>query len=72
MWLYCLPVPIPFAYTYGDTKTANWIDAHVRAYEYFGGVPRITIPDNTKTAVIKPDLVDPRATTKWQGITGQH
>lgn len=49
----------PFAYAYGDTKTANWIDAHVRAYEYFGGVPRITIPDNTKTAVIKSDRVDP-------------
>lgn len=49
----------PFAYAYGDTKTANWIDAHVRAYEYFGGVPRITIPDNTKTAVTKSDRVDP-------------
>lgn len=49
----------PFAYAYPDTKTANWIDAHVRAYEYFGGVPRITIPDNTKTAVIKTDPVDP-------------
>ncbi len=49
----------PFAYAYGDTKEANWIDAHVRAFEYFGGVPKITIPDNTKTAVIKADLVDP-------------
>lgn len=49
----------PFAYAYGDTKIQNWIDAHVRAFEYFGGVPKITIPDNTKTAVIKSDLVDP-------------
>jgi transposase len=49
----------PFVYAYGDTKTASWIDAHVRAYEYFGGVPKITIPDNTKTAVIKADRVDP-------------
>lgn len=49
----------PFVYAYGDTRISNWIDAHVRAYEYFGGVPKITIPDNTKTAVITPDLVDP-------------
>ena len=49
----------PFAYAYADTKAANWIDAHVRAFDFFGGVPRITIPDNTKTAVIKSDLVDP-------------
>lgn len=49
----------PFAYAYENMKTPNWIDAHVRTYTYFGGVPRITIPDNTKTAVIKSDLVDP-------------
>ncbi|MDF9410093.1 IS21 family transposase [Pelotomaculum isophthalicicum JI] len=49
----------PFVHAYGDTKLPNWIDAHVRAYEYFGGVPKVTIPDNTKTAVITPDRVDP-------------
>lgn len=49
----------PFANAYEDMKTPSWIDAHVKAYEYFGGVPRITIPDNTKTAVLKADLVDP-------------
>jgi len=49
----------PFAYAYEDTKTPNWIDAHVRAYTFFNGVPRITICDNTRTAVIKSDLVDP-------------
>lgn len=42
-----------------DMKTASWLDAHVRAYEYLGGVLQITIPDNTKTAVSKTDLVDP-------------
>jgi len=49
----------PFVYAYDDTKLPNWIDAHVKAYEYFGGVPKITIPDNTKTAVNTPDLIDP-------------
>lgn len=49
----------PFVYAYDNMKMPNWIDAHVRAYTWFGGVPKITIPDNTKTAVIKSDLVDP-------------
>jgi transposase len=49
----------PFAYAYGDMKMPNWIDAHVKAFEYFGGVPKITIPDNTKTAVTAADHVDP-------------
>ena len=55
----------PFAYAYENTQTPNWIDGHVRAYSYFGGVPKITIPDNTKTAVIKPD----RVTSKHEAIT---
>lgn len=49
----------PFAYAYENMQTPNWIDGHVRAYSYFGGVPKITIPDNTKTAVLKSDRVDP-------------
>jgi transposase len=49
----------PFVYAYSHRKLSNWIDAHVRAYEYFGGVPKVTISDNTKTAVITPDVTDP-------------
>ena len=40
-------------------KQPNWIDAHVKAFEHYGGVPRVIIPDNTKTAVKAPDLVAP-------------
>lgn len=28
-----------------------WITAHVHMFEYFGGVPKIVVPDNTTTAV---------------------
>lgn len=49
----------PFAYGYENMKTPNWIDAHVRAYTHFQGVAKFTISDNTKAAVITPDLVDP-------------
>ena len=41
-------------YTYAeacnDMKTENWLMCHVHAYNYFGGVPRLLIPDNCKTA----------------------
>jgi transposase len=56
----------PFTYAYGDMKMPSWIDAHVRAFEYYGGVPRIAIPDNTKTAVITTDLVDPVLNKTYQ------
>ena len=44
-------------YTYaevcGDMKTENWLLCHVHAFNYFGGVPRLLIPDNCRTAVSK-------------------
>ncbi|WP_366922139.1 IS21 family transposase [Metallumcola ferriviriculae] len=56
----------PFVYAFGDMKAPSWIDAHVRAFEFFKGVPKVTIPDNTKTAVTKPDLVDPVLNKSYQ------
>lgn len=35
-----------------DMKQKSWITAHVHMYEFFGGVARILIPDNCKTAVV--------------------
>jgi transposase len=34
-----------------NEKTKAWITAHIHMYEYFGGVTRILIPDNCRTAV---------------------
>ena len=36
-----------------DMKLENWLNCHVHAYEYFGGVTRLLIPDNLKTGVTK-------------------
>ena len=42
----------PFVEAFINEKQQAWITAHVHMYEYFGGVTRILVPDNTKTAVI--------------------
>lgn len=39
-----------FAWGCLDEKQPAWLDAHRRAFEYFGGVPLVTIPDNASTA----------------------
>jgi hypothetical protein len=45
------------SYTYaeatGDEQLANWIGAHVRAFEFYEGTPKLVVPDNTKTGVTK-------------------
>ena len=35
-----------------DEKQQSWIEAHVHMYNYFGGVAKILVPDNCKTAVV--------------------
>lgn len=39
---------------------AAWSDAHVAAFEFFGGVPARLVADNLKTGTIKADLYDPK------------
>ncbi|MFU8805315.1 MAG: IS21 family transposase [Bradymonadaceae bacterium] len=47
-----------------DQSSETWLEQHIRAFEYFGGVPETVVPDNLKAAVIrchfvfseKPDL----------------
>lgn len=50
-------------YTYFEAsesqQIANWIGAHIRMFEYFGGVTEITVPDNLKSGVTKADYFEP-------------
>lgn len=33
-----------------DERMPNWLDAHLQAFEHFGGVSQVIIPDNASTA----------------------
>ena len=37
----------------------DWIASHARAFAYFGGVPRIVVPDNLKTGITKACFYEP-------------
>jgi transposase len=37
----------------------DWIDGHVSALAVIGGVPRLLVPDNTKSAVVRACFHDP-------------
>lgn len=49
----------PFVEAFPDETQMNWNQAHIDALEWYGGVPRVFVPDNTKTAVIHTSLYDP-------------
>ncbi|MDP2865838.1 MAG: IS21 family transposase [Elusimicrobiota bacterium] len=65
------PIPTQFflsvwgasCFTYAEASLSQtlpaWCGSHVRAFDYFGCAPRILVPDNLKSAVIKPSLYEP-------------
>jgi transposase len=50
-------------YTYAEASWTqslpDWLGAHVRALEFFGGAPAAFVPDNLKSGVDKPHRYDP-------------
>jgi transposase len=55
---YLFVAVLPYSgYTYAEASLSMneeaWINAHVNAYAFFGGVTRILVPDNLKTGVTK-------------------
>ena len=52
-----------------DMKQRPWINEHIHMYEYLGGVARILVPDNCKTAVVhKGGFKDQRINETYQEI----
>ena len=55
------------SYTYAEAslsqKLPHWIASHVRAFEFFGGVPQLIIPDNLKSGVVRADRCERFAPT---------
>lgn len=43
-----------FACTVPSQRQEHWIHAHAEWFHYLGGVPHILVPDNLKSAVIRP------------------
>lgn len=44
----------------------GWITAHIHAFEFYGGVTRIIVPDNLKTGVTKSSRTDPIINQSYQ------
>jgi len=48
-----------YAEAFLSQNLQSWIQAHVHAFQFFGGVSRILTPDNLKTGVQKADWYSP-------------
>ena len=56
VYFFCTTLGIsgfPYMEGFTDTKLNSFIQGHIHALKYYGGVPAYAIPDNTKCAVIR-------------------
>jgi transposase len=45
---------LTYAEASATQRSADWIASHVRAFEYFGGVTAVLVPDQLKSAITEP------------------
>ncbi len=59
-------------YTFAEATLSqalpDWLGSHVRALKFFGGVPRIIVPDNLRSAVSKAHRYDPQINEAYQDL----
>lgn len=63
-------------YTYFEAvpsqKLQDWIEAHIRAFKFFGGVPKFLVPDNLKAAVTDAEQFDPILNRTYQRFAAHY
>ncbi len=64
------------SFTYAEACEAqdqlSWIEAHIHTYEYIGGVTTLTVPDNLKAAVTRPDLYEPELNPAYREMADHY
>ena len=61
-----------FARAYEDKQMASWIDAHIQAWEFFGGVAKLTVPDNEKTGVTTAGRYEMEVNRTYEELTAHY
>jgi len=57
-----------YAEAFWSMKTEDWILAHVHAYDFYGGVTRLLIPDNLKTGIERNTKVETVVNKTYQEL----
>lgn len=55
-----------------DQSLISWVQSHVRAFEFFGGVTVCLVPDNLKSGVTKSHLYDPDVNRTFQEMADHY
>lgn len=57
-----------FSCAVADQTIPNWISCHVKMFDYFGGVPKVVVPDNLRSAVSKACRYEPEENPTYRDL----
>ncbi len=57
-----------FAHACRSQQLPDWLDAHVRALDYFDGVPTVWVPDNLKSGITNSCQFEPEANLSYAAL----
>jgi transposase len=60
-----------YAEAFANRQLPSWIEGHIHCYEFFGGVPVLTVADNEKTGTTYPSRYEPGLNPSYQDM-GSH
>ena len=61
-----------YATVCSDMQLGNWLNCHINAFKYFGGVARLLIPDNCKTATTQNSKFDVVLNRSYQELAAHY
>lgn len=61
-----------YAEAFENTRLPAWIAAHIHAWEFFGGVAAVTVPDNPRTAVTAPCRYEPALHRTYEELAAHY
>jgi transposase len=61
-----------FALAVPDQKIPSWIKAHIQAFEYYGGLPAIVVPDNLRSGVTSACIYDPEINPVYADLAAHY
>jgi transposase len=63
-------------YTFAEAtysqKLPDWLGSHVRAFEFFGGVPQLVVPDNLRSGVKQACRYEPELNPAYQQLAAHY
>ena len=64
--------PLTYAEATATQQLPDWVDAHIRMVEYFGGTTALWVPDQLKSAITRPCRYEPGVNRTYEDLAAHY